>query len=160
MDDVLVKPANLAQLKKTLAKWLPATNTGGGSRSPAQSHASNGLAGPIDFTVLNMIVAESAGQIQVLRDFHSHIRSDRKKLTEQMELGEPSVVESTAHRMKGSCRMVGAQHLATACEVIEQTARNGDIAGARAGKAALDYAFSQLEAFLGTLMNPENPGET
>jgi two-component system sensor histidine kinase EvgS len=156
MDDLLVKPANLALLKKTLSRWLPATDADGGRQSPAQSRANNGLAGPIDYAVLNMVVADRASQIQVLRDFQSHIRSDMKKLTEQMEIGEPSAVESTAHRMKGSSRMVGAQHLAIACEAIEQAARNGDMAGARVEKASLDNAISQFETFLDPLMNAED----
>jgi PAS domain S-box-containing protein len=144
MDELLVKPANLAQLKKTLAKWLSITETEGESSAP--SLRNNG--GPIDYAVLNMVVADRAAQPQVLQNFLSHIRADHLKLSEMFEQGEQVNVEDTAHRMKGASRMVGATYLAKACEAIEHAARNGDMTKAGNAKAALDEALDQLETFL------------
>ena len=158
MDDLLVKPANLAQLRKTLAKWLSITETDGVLRACSQHDAVGGQAEPIDYSVLNLVVTDRAEQLQVLRDFQSYIRTDSTKLTEILTQGDRAKVESTAHRMNGSCRMVGAQHLATACAAIELAARNGDMAGASAAKTSLDDAVRQLETFLAPLMKAENMG--
>ncbi|BCK87558.1 virulence sensor protein BvgS [Sideroxyarcus emersonii] len=157
MDDLLVKPANLAQLKKTLAKWLSVIGTDG-VINPSSPHATNsGRTEPVDFSVLNMVVTDREDQIQVLRDFQSHIRADSGKLMEMLQQGDLARVESTAHRMKGSSRMVGAHYLATASATIEQAARDFDMAGASAAKRSLDDAIRQLEVFLDPLMTTENP---
>jgi HPt (histidine-containing phosphotransfer) domain-containing protein len=65
-----------------------------------------------------------------------------------LERGDQVDVERTAHRMKGSSRMVGAGEMANACAAIEQAASDGDMAGARAASIALDEAIRQFEAFL------------
>lgn len=146
MDELLVKPANLAQLKNTLAKWLSLSGTDG-EASTLSPHDDGGL---IDYSVLNMVVEDSAAQPRVLQDFLTHIRADHLKLSEVFKQGDPVIVENTAHRMKGASRMVGATYLAKACEAIEHAARDGDMAKAGNAKAALDEALDQLETFLAT----------
>ncbi len=150
MDDLLVKPANLALLKQTLAKWLPSAETGNGQSASPSLHAADSeqLAGPIDHAVLDQIVPDSATQIQVLHDFQAHFRADCAKLFAMLAQGNPADVQRTAHRMKGASRMVGARDLANACATIEQAARDGDMASARATRAALDAALRQLETYL------------
>ena len=149
MDELLVKPTNMMQLKKTLAKWLGLAESADIQTMPLLHDADTGQIGaPIDHDALNMVVPDRSEQIHVLRDFQSHIRADLAKLLEMLERGDQANVESIVHRMKGSCRMVGAVHLAKACATIEQAARNGDVAGARVAKGLLDEAAKQLEAFL------------
>ncbi len=150
MDDLLVKPANLALLKQTLAKWLPPAETGNDQSASPTLHATDRgqLAGPIDHAVLDQIVPDSKAQIQVLHDFQAHFRADHAKLLALLEQGNPADVERTAHRMKGASRMVGAKDLANVCATIEQAARDGDMAGARASRTAFDAALRQLESYL------------
>ena len=158
MDDLLVKPAELAQLRKTLAKWLSLTETNSTQSAHSQPDTGQGqTAAPIDYSVLSMIVANNAEQIQVLQDFQAHIRADYSKLLERLEQNDHANVEDTAHRMKGSSRTVGARHLATACEDIEQAARNGNMAGARTARMKLDKAIKQLEThFIEAGLSGEN----
>ncbi|MFA5170031.1 MAG: ATP-binding protein [Sulfuriferula sp.] len=153
MDELLVKPANLAQLRKTLAKWLSITEINGESPMPSQHNNDGGFPAPIDYAVLNAVVTDRADQDQVLRDFLSHIRADHSKLSEMLKRGDRTNVESTAHRMKGSSRMVGAMNLEKPCEAIEHAARNDDMVKASTAKVALDEALDQLEAFLTTERN-------
>lgn len=156
MDELLVKPAHLTQLKKTLAKWLSIAETASSQPTPSLHDADDGqIAGPIDYAVLKQVVPDSAEQIQLLHDFQTHIRADRVKLLEVLEQGDQINVERTAHRMKGSSRMVGAKYLANACAAIEQAARDGDMAGARAAKMALDDAVRQFEIYLIEVGKPE-----
>ena len=151
MDDLLVKPTTLAQLRMTLAEWLSITEAPDGLSIATSCDD----VGPIDYSVLDMVVADSSAQSQVLEDFLSHIRTDCRKLAEALEKGDRAIVENTAHRVKGSCRMVGATSLAKACETIEHAARNGDMAKASAARVALDEAFCQLNTFLASASGQE-----
>ena len=148
MDDLLVKPADMMQLRKTLAKCLSISEADS-SQPTSSQHAVNGrqASAPIDYSVLNRVVTNNIEQIQMLQDFQSHTRADHAKLLKMLEQDDRANVEDTAHRMKGSCQMVGAKHMANACEAIEKTARNGDMTGARTAKVELDKAIRQLEAY-------------
>jgi HPt (histidine-containing phosphotransfer) domain-containing protein len=102
----------------------------------------------VDFNELNKIVPDSAAQIQVLQDFHAHIREDHAKLTGMLRQNDAINVERTAHRMHGASRMVGARYLAKACAAVEQAARSGDMAGVKTAAASLHDAIGQFESFL------------
>ncbi len=158
MDELLVKPADLAQLKKTLVKWLPIAEMAG---DEAARPAHDAGSAPIDYDALTMIVLDRAEQIKVLRDFRSLVNDDRTKLIEALEGGERATTERAAHRMKGASRMVGAWELANVCAIIEQAARQGDLDGARAARAVLDEAVSRLEAYFNKLKTAgeKNPGK-
>lgn len=143
MDDLLVKPANLAQLRATLAKWLSINEADEESRVSSQHNGE-----PIDYAVLNSVVPDPAAHPQVLKDFLSHIRADHLKLAAMLAQGDRGDVEHTAHRMKGSSRMVGAKSLAACCESIEFAARDDDMTKARSAKAELDEAFNELSDYI------------
>ena len=136
MDDLLVKPADMMQLRNVLGKWL---NLSANKRAPDS---------PIDHQVLKTIVADEVAQMQVLKDFLSHIRSDQEKLLGMFDKGSLEDILNTAHRMKGSSRMVGANHLADACEQVEKAARNDDMEKAETSKVILDDAIAQIESFI------------
>lgn len=155
MDDLLVKPVILAQLKQTLAKWLSTAESDSNPPATSPSDGGNGrMAGPIDYAVLGQVVPDSAAQIQVLQDFQIHIRADQARLLEMLEQGDLAKAESTAHRMKGSCRMVGAEALVKACAALEKAARDGKMADARAAAQAFDEAIEQFETFLNEMEKP------
>lgn len=147
MDELLVKPTNLAQLKKVLASLLSIAETGSSQATPAPRNAEvdGQLTEPIDYAELAKVVADSAEQVRVLRDFQSHLCADRARLPAMLAQGDQDNVERTAHRMKGSCRIVGAKALAEACAAIEQAARRGNMDSARAAIAGLDEAIKRFE---------------
>ena len=152
MDALLVKPADLSQLKEVLKEWLHLAETdrsepvaplpaGEGGQTPA----------PIDYAALSRVVPEQADQIQVLRDFQAHLCADRIHLGEMLEQGDHLNGERTAHRMKGSSRMVGATDIGAACAVIEQAVREGKLTEAHLALAGLDAAIERLEAHCAAL---------
>ena len=147
MDELLVKPTNLAQLKKVLASLLSIAETGSSQATPAPRNAEEEgqLTEPIDYAELAKVVADNAEQVRVLRNFQSHLCADRARLPAMLEQGDQDNVERTAHRMKGSCRMVGARALAEACAAIEQAARRGNMDSARVAIAGLDEAIKRFE---------------
>ena len=132
-----------------LAKWLSITGNDSVASALSLHEADSAQsAAPIDYTVLEQIVPDYAEHMQVLHDFQLHIRGDHAKLILMLDQDDRINVEHTAHRMKGSCRMVGARDMAYACADIEQAARDGDMAAAKAARLALDKAIEQFEAFL------------
>ncbi|MDP2144624.1 MAG: ATP-binding protein [Gallionella sp.] len=143
MDELLVKPADLMQLRKVLGKWLSIAETSEESVTQGDEEP-----GPIDYEMLNMIVMDKAVQIQVLKDFQSHIHADRANLIKMLEQNDHASLERVAHRMSGSCRMIGAKSLANACASIEHAARDGDMSGAREAQRGIDKLFDQLDAHL------------
>lgn len=136
MDDLLVKPADMSQLRNALTKWLDLSTN---KQAPDS---------PIDRSVLNTIVSDEAAQMQVMMDFLKHIRSDQKKLSRMFKMGSLEEIANTAHRMKGSSKMVGASQLADACEQVEHAAKNGDMGQALAVKSVLDGAISRIESLI------------
>ena len=161
MDELLVKPVNLRELRRMLTKWLMPhghgqedTGEDAGEDAGAELNSS-GLnpaeqtPSPIDYSVLDTVMTDKAEQKTLLRNFIEYIRTDRSKLGDLLAQDDRAAVQSAAHRMKGSCRMVGAMHLGDACGTIEQAARQGDMDTALATAAALDAAIHEVEKFIG-----------
>ena len=126
---------------------LSIAETGSSQATPAPRNAEEEgqLTEPIDYAELAKVVADNAEQVRVLRNFQSHLCADRARLPAMLEQGDQDNVERTAHRMKGSCRMVGARALAEACAAIEQAARRGNMDSARVAIAGLDEAIKRFE---------------
>lgn len=149
MDELLLKPANLEQLKQILIKWLPNTDINNRQAFLTPHDSTSGkMLELIDYTVLAQIEPDHAKQMQILRDFMSHMHLDYAKLLKMLEQEDQDNIENTAHRMKGSSLMMGAGDLANACAVIEQAAKNGDMVGAITARKSLDTAIQVFEEYL------------
>jgi PAS domain S-box-containing protein len=149
MDEILIKPVNLTQLKMVLEKWLTISgDITDDSPVPLPETNIEQDTGPIDFKVLKQVVPDEAKIKLVLKDFLTHIHADFSTLIMELEKGEQIDVVQAAHRMHGSCRMVGAKEMAIACANIEQAARNGDMVEARTIRTILDKEIVRLELFL------------
>jgi len=147
MDELLVKPVELSRLSAALEKWIKGEAVDAGSPAPAMTHdTEQNMAqfGLIDFSVLEEMLPDKSEHGAVLRDFLMQIRKDFSALSEALEQGDPITASRLSHRMKGSCRMVGATGLSRICADIEQAARNNDTATARAACPALADQIEQL----------------
>ena len=151
IDDLLAKPSQLKQLKDVLIKWLPDEFNDNMIDVVVDENESNAPTiwdnGPIDISILSQFAPDSAAQVKVLHDFQAHILTDYKQLLELVELADVDGIRSIAHRMKGSCKMVGAAALARACETIEQAAQSEDITTIDAGKQLLELSLKQFEIY-------------
>jgi len=148
MDDLLVKPANLMQLKEALIKWLhisAKTDHHGADSAAEVTSPSNS---PIDFAILKEVVPDSSEQTQVLAEFLTYIRGDNPKLIEALEQGEQANVERMAHRLKGSSRMVGATQLTKIYTFIELAAKGKELPNLQTMIVALNEAIQQFETCL------------
>ncbi|MFI4939606.1 MAG: CHASE3 domain-containing protein [Burkholderiales bacterium] len=148
MDEVLIKPANLKQLANLLAKCIPHNMADGNKPAPTPRATHIDQAGtPIDYAVLRQIIPDSAAQLDALRSFRSHLRTDHAKLHHILEKNDLADLKSMAHRMKGSCLMVGASHLATCFAEMERIASENELTKMGNAKAALEIAAMQLENY-------------
>jgi PAS domain S-box-containing protein len=149
MDDILTKPAELGALSKILSKWLPSTMAEIPSSDEAAGTGSQvpywevfGLAG------LGKIATTAAEQTEIVQHFVTHNEADRAALrAAQIIMDLPACVR-IAHRMKGSCKMVGAQELAAACEDLERAASEGTPEDLQMANTAMDGALDRLGARL------------
>jgi len=148
MDDLLVKPTNLMQLKQVLIKWLPIFATMDNQVDVSTLADSSQANDAINFEVLKEIVPGNIEQTQVLQDFLAYIRTDNLKLIQLLELGDLVNAERMAHRMKGSSRMVGATQLTNIYASIEKASKSGEVTDFQSMVAALEAAMQQFEACL------------
>jgi two-component system, NarL family, sensor histidine kinase EvgS len=152
MDELLVKPVNMQRLRGLLDKWL---GPHGGDKGDAEGELSNPSSkpaghapSPVDYTVLDAIMIDKAEQLQLLRDFLNHIRTDRSKLEELLAQEDIAATQSAAHRMKGSSNMIGAVRLGNACANIEQAAKAGNMVTVRATVVELDEALQEMASYV------------
>jgi len=147
MDDVLIKPTELSQLRSTLSKWLD-KGLDQRSTSPAKSgitvqqsltHAA------LDHDVLKKWVAHRAGQVEMLLEFKEHNRIDIANLKHTLIESDSSAVVESAHRIKGTSSMIGAKQLEIICANIEHKAGQGKLHEARVAAVQLDEAIVNIE---------------
>lgn len=160
MDEMLVKPTSLTQLKMMLVKWLHLGEASGSHAALPARAESLMSSSPIDFAVLGMAVPDPSEHIEVLQEFHATMHDDFARLIAILDHGDLENVGRTAHRMKGSGRMVGANALADAAATMEKAAHTGERAALYAAKDALSAAIGQFDAWLAGLPNmpDEYPG--
>jgi signal transduction histidine kinase/CheY-like chemotaxis protein/HPt (histidine-containing phosphotransfer) domain-containing protein len=111
MDDVLIKPADLARLQTMLSRWLPAA-----------------FAVPvIDLKLLKEVAGDDTAVLQdMVRAFQLDIQTQIAALTAALQDNELVAVQQASHKMKGSASYIGAQALVTVCGQIEVAARKNN----------------------------------
>lgn len=118
MDSFLKKPINFDQLNQLLRPF---------SNQPAENTANNTHAKdlakenpcPIDYNILNQIVPDATKQMKVINDLLNYINKDYPLLQTYANTKQLNELKNTAHRLKGACKMVGANVVADAFAVIE-----------------------------------------
>ena len=76
-----------------------------------------------------------------------------RKLEVNIREGDAEAIISEAHKLKGSCRALGADSLARVCETIEITARDGFVESLSPFVELARVKFAALRETLGDRMN-------
>ncbi len=147
VDDVLVKPTELAELCRTLSRWLPFA--AGESQMPAP--AADAV---LDRHVLGQVAESAEEERLILVDFLHQTRLDLQALAAALDAGEGAAVAQQAHRLKGAARMVGAIRLATCAARMEDAARRRDFHEARARLAEMEADLAELLTSCGLSHEP------
>lgn len=171
MDELLVKPNNLIQLKNVLAKYVnPDALSQDSNSQPLMSQpqsapivvaaidklidtadADVGAAHIINFAKFSQVVPDPAEHLQVLQDFREYMGLDCAELCRLQEQADFDAIQAGAHRMKGSCRMVGAEPLASACLALELAAKNANSDGVQSAYQHLAQTYAQFVLYLDIL---------
>jgi PAS domain S-box-containing protein len=109
MDDYLIKPLQLADLKKVLERWLPAP------------------AALVDVDILEGLVGNDPAVInEFLQAFSASLAHLGALLLAVQGDQAPARVAGYAHQLKSSARSVGAMALGEVCERMETAGNAGD----------------------------------
>jgi PAS domain S-box-containing protein len=127
MDELLVKPAELVQLKQVLAKWLPAVAVPDLRGEPAVAVPPAPTVTTLDVGVLRTLVGDDPATIaEFLQDFRHSAASIAAELTTAWNAGDLASVGAAAHKLKSSSRAVGALALGELCARLEAAGKAGD----------------------------------
>lgn len=137
MNDFMTKPINPAKLKPMLANFARPIAMATDQTSDINTndeHNQNIIL--IDYSILEEIFPNREKQSGVLQELQTHIHHNFSELTHQIKNADLNSIENTAHKMKGACKMVGVNRIASICAEIEKTAKNGHV--------SVDLALSVL----------------
>jgi PAS domain S-box-containing protein len=136
VDEYLVKPLPLPQLKAILEQWMPVP------RSPSAAVV-------LDTSVLVKLVGDDSAVVEaLLSEYLSSARELHRDLQTADADHDIKRLGDMAHRLKSSSRSVGALDLASACQVLEDASRGGRPALLRAAKARVEDALEQVQSCL------------
>ncbi len=143
MDGFVAKPLALETLQATLAPWLAQVDA-----APAEVSAAGALFDP---AVLRGLFGQDAVRLEgLLTRFAVSAAEDAAAIARATTAEDPAAAVAAAHRLKGACRMAGAERLAAQAEHIERAAREGDApAAARAAESLPELVAATLAAMRG-----------
>jgi len=126
MDELLVKPADLAQLKWVLETWLPiATEPLPELAAAAEPQAAAPLA--VDVNVLKARVGDDAAVVrEFLLDFRTSSATIVAELRATCGRDQAKAAGAAAHKLKSAARAVGALALGERCVEMEQAGKADD----------------------------------
>ncbi|MES2187549.1 MAG: response regulator [Pseudomonadota bacterium] len=131
MDDYLSKPAQLADLRQMLAKWLSGPRSGAAARPDARAPTPApgvGLLDPVDVNVLEMLVGDDPAVIaEFLTEFSGRAQDSAVRIRAAVQAGLGHVAEAEAHKLKSAARSVGALELGELCDELEQLGHAGQL---------------------------------
>ncbi len=156
MDDYLSKPVQLADLKATLAKWLPAADASPATpvtpAPPSPPSPPSPPAGPVDVSVLEGLVGNDPAVIsEFLRDFRSSSIRIAAELRAAYQVGQAAAVSAAAHKLKSSARSVGALALGELCAEMEQAGKAGDTGALAVLLPRFEAEMAAVDEYLGSL---------
>lgn len=152
MDDYLSKPAQLADLKAVLEKWLPVLRvTPESPDSPAAPTIANPV-NPVDVSILEGLVGSDPEIVQeFLQDFRAGAAGIAKELRAACQAGEALAAGAAAHKLKSSARSVGALALGEVCAGIEGAGNAGRLDALTGLLFSFERELAEVDGYLGSL---------
>lgn len=145
MNDILTKPTEISDLNAMLTKWLMQRISTAHHAKHASGQQTADLT-VLDLSVLDKFIRDRAGQVEMLRAFIDETEKDVAQLKTALAADAPQALVKIAHRIKGACRMIGAQELEHLCLSIESAGKQNDMQQARIASHELAGAMARLTA--------------
>ena len=123
MDDFIIKPAKLEDLKRVLAKWLPHEKS---KEIPPKTIEESKRDDVLETSKLNEMIGDNkeshCSLLKSFLDSTPDIIEDLKKAYNSRLLEN---ITNQAHKLKSSTRSVGANRLADVCEALQHAGESG-----------------------------------
>jgi signal transduction histidine kinase/DNA-binding response OmpR family regulator/HPt (histidine-containing phosphotransfer) domain-containing protein len=148
MDDYIVKPVSLEQLRRALreCRALPPRPSPRADAGPAFAPAE-----VLDRSVLHQL-AEDLGGVDALKDavriFLSATPGLLATLRDAAARGDAAAIQRAAHTLKASSAMLGAAGLSARCQQLERSARTSSLHDAPSQAADIEALYGAVESTL------------
>ena len=137
MDDYISKPLSIQKLKEIMKRWssfqVKESHTSLETREPLNEGKSIQLnEKPFDLDVLDAIQA-LGGQsdpdflLRIIQRFIRETQERLETLEKAVNIGDSTLLERTAHSLKGSSGSIGARRMAQLCARLERYGSEGDM---------------------------------
>ncbi|MCL6611565.1 MAG: response regulator [Peptococcaceae bacterium] len=162
MNDYLCKPVRLADLHRTLARWLPAPGV-----SPApdmDDAAAAGKSGAVAATktsfgygglgeLMKVTGGDACLAAELMETFLQDMPVKLARLNDALARTDAAGACLEAHGMKSSGAIVGAARFAALCRELEDLAGSGDLAGVRELALKAEEEYGQIAEQLRVLLD-------
>jgi CheY-like chemotaxis protein/HPt (histidine-containing phosphotransfer) domain-containing protein len=147
MDDYLVKPVMLAQLRLAIEKWLPSPIF---SEQPAFAGAPDPApVPPVNLSALIELVGDDPADIQAVLDtYRTSSEQLGRRIATAIASGSVWEVPDLAHTLKSGAYSIGAARLGALCEELEQGAQSGRAERLSALWTRLQAQLEQVRSYL------------
>jgi len=154
MDDLLTKPLTGSKLAETVNIWIPAGDVPTPAPEQQVSHdeeaeQSESMPATLDADLLRRLHHDMGGGIGAIIDMYvSELPAQIENISQSMQEKDSELLKSSAHRLKGTSRNIGALALAEMCAELEVLAGQMDVIAADELSGSLrQKAESVLQAF-------------
>jgi CheY-like chemotaxis protein len=148
MDDYVVKPVSLEQLRRALGECRALPPRASPRADTAPEFKPDEV---LDRSVLRQL-AEDLGGVDALKDavgvFLSGTPGLLAALRDAAARGDAAAIQRAAHTLKASSAMLGALGLSTRCQQLERSARSNSLQDAPSRVADIEAIYSALEPAL------------
>ena len=158
MNDFIAKPVALAELERTLSKWLPRALPGSSGADTCSDTAAaetvataipDTIGPPIDPQALTALVGDDpAVHAMLLQRFVEEVPATIADISAAYQAHATAAVAASAHKLKSPARAVGAYALADGCETLETAAKAEDWSTIEQVAPRIDGMFAEIEAFI------------
>ena len=142
MDDFIIKPAKLEDLKRVLAKWLPHEK----SKNKALEFVVDSKKDDVLDTsmLIEMIGDNKESHCFLLKSFLGSTPDIIEDLKKAYDARLQENITDQAHKLKSSARSIGAHQLADFCEELQHAGENGQWQVIDQQFPRLDNLFEEL----------------
>jgi len=148
MDDYVVKPVSLDQLRRALGECRPDARRPGSREDADREFRPDDV---LDRNVLQQL-GQDIGGAETLRDvirtFLSGTPGLLAALRDAAAQGDATAIQRAAHTLKASSAMLGALGLSGRCEELERLSRTESVQVARSRIAAIEALYGAVELAL------------
>ncbi|MDP2677999.1 MAG: response regulator [Rhodoferax sp.] len=152
LDEYMTKPVQLVALRLMLGKWMP---QGSGSVTPTvlpkKRHVQDKSI--MDISVLEALVGDDPAIVnEFLTDYLESSRDNMEEMRVVLAAGDSRQVGSLAHKLKSSCRAVGALALGDLCAELENLGKTEDMAAIAKTMVQFDACLTEVEAAISRIL--------